>query len=167
MRGPFIHFAMSDNKISKFIFSSTHIMKYKIKKNLILILLYIKAMFWTVKFKFYRPSRGVLIERGSENKQEIYSRTLMPKSDFNKVALQLYSNYTLAWVFSSNFICGFIEITLWQGVLRQLYWNYTLAWVFSSNFICDFIEITLWQGVLRQLYWNHTLAWMFSCKFVA
>ena len=51
MRGPFIHFAMTDYEISKFIFSSTHIKKNKIKKNLILILLYKKAMFWTVKFK--------------------------------------------------------------------------------------------------------------------
>ena len=46
MRGPFIHFEMTDHEISKFIFSSTHM-----KKNLILILLYIKAMFRTVKFK--------------------------------------------------------------------------------------------------------------------
>ena len=51
MRGPFIHFAMTDYEISKFIFSSTHIKKNKIKKNLILILLYKKAIFWTVKFK--------------------------------------------------------------------------------------------------------------------
>ena len=51
MRGPYIHFSMTDHEISKFIFSSTHIRKNKIKKNLIFILLYIKAMFWVVKFK--------------------------------------------------------------------------------------------------------------------
>ena len=51
IRGPLKHFAMTDHEISKFIFSSTHIKKNKIKKNLILILLYKKAMFWTVKFK--------------------------------------------------------------------------------------------------------------------
>ena len=51
MRGPFIHFVMTNHEISKFIFSSTHIKKNKIKKNLILILLYKKAIFWTVKFK--------------------------------------------------------------------------------------------------------------------
>ena len=36
------------------------------------------------------PSRGVLIERCSENMQQIYRRALMSKCDFNKVALQLY-----------------------------------------------------------------------------
>ena len=51
MRGSFIHFAMTDHEISKFIFSSTHIKKNKMKKNLILILLYTKVMLWTVKFK--------------------------------------------------------------------------------------------------------------------
>ena len=51
MRGPFIHFAMTDNEISKFIFSNTHIKKNKTEKNLILILLYIKAIFRTVKLK--------------------------------------------------------------------------------------------------------------------
>ena len=46
IREPFIHFALTDHKISKFIFRSSHIKKdIKIKKNLILILLYIKTMF--------------------------------------------------------------------------------------------------------------------------
>ena len=35
MRGPSIHFEMTDHEIPKFIFSSTHIKKDKIKKNLI------------------------------------------------------------------------------------------------------------------------------------
>ena len=46
-----------------------------------------------------QPSRGALRKRCFENIQQIYSRTPMPKSDFNKVALQ------------SNFI----EITLRHG----------------------------------------------------
>ena len=37
-----------------------------------------------------QPPRGVLIKRCSENMQEIYRRTPVPKCDFNKVALQLY-----------------------------------------------------------------------------
>ena len=36
------------------------------------------------------PSRGVLRKRCSENMQQIYRRTRMPKCDFNKVAKQLY-----------------------------------------------------------------------------
>ena len=45
---------------------------------------------YTDKFlAFYhqrQPPRGVLKKRCSENMQQIYSRTLMPKCDFNKVA---------------------------------------------------------------------------------
>ena len=37
-----------------------------------------------------QPLRGVPRKRCSENMQQIYRRTPMPKSDFNKVALQLY-----------------------------------------------------------------------------
>ena len=36
------------------------------------------------------PFRGVIIKRGSENMQQIYRRTPMPKYDFNEVANQLY-----------------------------------------------------------------------------
>ena len=36
------------------------------------------------------PLRGVLQKRCSENMQQIYRRTPMPKSDFNEVEKQLY-----------------------------------------------------------------------------
>ena len=49
-----------------------------------------------------QPSRDVLRKRCSKNMQQIYRRTLMPKWDFNKVALQLHWNHTSAWVFSCN-----------------------------------------------------------------
>ena len=42
--------------------------------------------------------------------QQIYRRTTMPKCDFNKVALQLYWNQTLAWVFSYKFAAYFQNI---------------------------------------------------------
>ena len=32
--------------------------------------------------------------------QQVYWRTPMPKCDFNKVAKQLYRNYTSVWAFS-------------------------------------------------------------------
>ena len=50
-----------------------------------------------------QPPRGVPRKRCSENMQQIYRRTPMPKCDFNKVAKQLYWNRTLAWVFSCKF----------------------------------------------------------------
>ena len=53
------------------------------------------------------PSRRVLSKRCSENMQQIYRRTPMPKCDFNKVALQLYWNHTSAWVFSCKFAAYF------------------------------------------------------------
>ena len=37
-----------------------------------------------------QTSRGVRKKRWSENMQQIYKRTPMPKCDFNKVAQQLY-----------------------------------------------------------------------------
>ena len=42
------------------------------------------------KYDQKRPSEGVLRKRCSENKQQIYRRTLMPKCDCHKVALKLY-----------------------------------------------------------------------------
>ena len=61
-------------------------------------------------FLFYirkQPTRSVLKKRCSENKQQIYRRTPMPKCEFNKVAKQLYWNRTSAWVFSCKFAAYF------------------------------------------------------------
>ena len=52
-------------------------------------------------------SRGVLRKSFSENMQQIYRRTLMPKRDFNKVALQLYWYRTSARVFPCKFAIYF------------------------------------------------------------
>ena len=54
-----------------------------------------------------QPSRGVLRKRCSENMQQIYRRTPIPKCDFNKVALQIYWNCTLTWLFSCKFAAHF------------------------------------------------------------
>ena len=48
-----------------------------------------------------QPSRGVLKKRCSENIQQIYRRTPMPKCNFNKVALQS------SWMFSCKFAAYF------------------------------------------------------------
>ena len=50
-----------------------------------------------------QPVRGVLRKRCSENMQQIYSRTPMPKCDFNKV-------FTLPWVFSCKYTAFFQRI---------------------------------------------------------
>ena len=62
-----------------------------------------------------QPSRDVLMKRYSENMQQIYRRTPIPKCHFNIVAKQLYWNRNSAWVFSCEFtsyfkaasVCGF------------------------------------------------------------
>ena len=50
-----------------------------------------------------QPPGGVLSKRCSENMQQLYRRTPMPKCDFNKVA----SNRTSAWVLSCKFAAYF------------------------------------------------------------
>ena len=51
-----------------------------------------------------QPPRGVLNKRCSQNMQQIYRRTPMPKCVLNKV---VYSNHTSAWVFSCRFSAYF------------------------------------------------------------
>ena len=60
-----------------------------------------------VSFLDKQHSRGILRKRCSENMRQIYRRTPMPKCNFNKVALQLYLNPTLAWVLSCKFAAYF------------------------------------------------------------
>ena len=58
------------------------------------------------EFKFHSHVRGFMpikiyfLSTSRSSCPEVFLRKLMPKCDFNKVALQLYWNHTLAWVFS-------------------------------------------------------------------
>ena len=54
-----------------------------------------------------QSSIGVLIKSCSENLKQIYRRTPMSKCNFNKVALQLYWNYTSTLVVSCKFALYF------------------------------------------------------------
>ena len=54
-----------------------------------------------------QPSRCVVSKRCSENMQQIYRRTSMPKCDFNNVAKPEPAKETLAQAFS----CEFCEIS--------------------------------------------------------
>ena len=72
-----------------------------IKENIDWDALTIKTTFYGLTIKIQKQSRIVVPgKRFSENMQQTYRRTLMPKCDFNRVALQL---------------CNFIEIALRQG----------------------------------------------------
>ena len=61
----------------------------------------------------------------------------MPKSDFNKVALQLYENHTWTWVFSSKIVASF------QNTFSQEH-----LWKTASN-CCDQLRYKLDQ--IRQI----------------
>ena len=61
-----------------------------------------------------QPCSGVLRKRCSENMQQIYRRTLIPKYDFTKVVKQLYWNHTSAWVFSCKFNAYFQSTFSWD-----------------------------------------------------
>ena len=61
--------------------------------SVMLLILFSEIFAWVLSFVVIfqeQPSRGVLKKRCSENMQQIYRRTPMPKCNFNKVALQLY-----------------------------------------------------------------------------
>ena len=72
-----------------------------IKENIDWDALTIKTTFYGLTIKIQKQSPiDVPGKRFSENMQQTYRRTFMPKCDFNRVALQL---------------CNFIEIALRQG----------------------------------------------------
>ena len=50
-----------------------------------------------------QPPRDAPRKKCSENMQQIYRRTPIPKCDFSKVAKQLYWNRTSVWVLSCKF----------------------------------------------------------------
>ena len=61
------------------------------------------------------PSIGVLIKTCSENMQQIYRRTAMPKYDFNKVPKHLFRTY-----FHKNKSWGLL---LWILVINNKKWQ--------------------------------------------
>ena len=61
---------------------------------------YISGFLQYSRIEQKQPSRGVLRKSCSEDMQQIYRRTPMPKCGFNTVAMQLYWNHTSTWVFS-------------------------------------------------------------------
>ena len=59
----------------------------------------------------------------------------MPRCDFNKVALQLYGNYTSAWLLSCKFALyfqnSFSEKHLWRAAFEA---QFLLIWSEFENF---------------------------------
>ena len=103
-------------------------------------------------------------ERVFRKLQQTYRKTPMSICDFNKVALQLYYNPTLAWVFSCNFAAyfqkTFSQEHLWVAV-SVLYLFLEILNVFcfcrnrkvSSNFSSN-------NQSCENVFLNYFLAWL-------
>ena len=68
-------------------------MKLKFQQRTYRISLVSAIRFLKKDFDMKQPSRGVLGKRFSENMQQIYRRTPMPKCDFNTVAATLLKSH--------------------------------------------------------------------------
>ena len=114
-----------------------------------------------------QPFRGVLRKRYSENMQQIYRRTSIPKCDSNKFALQYYWNYTLAWVFACKFAAYFQKTFLkeHQWKVASVFYNKNVT-TFMLQLSCyNFFMIKisylrekndkLWQNMLLEK--NHSV----------
>ena len=75
--------------------------------------------------------RGCLKKRCSENMQQIYRRTHLPKNDSNKVVLQLHQNCTSTWIFSCKFAAYF----------RTPFPKNTFGWLFLNTLTTDFSNV--------------------------
>ena len=99
------------------------------KFNVLLIIIQInesgKAFYRRTLSNFQKqPYSSVPSKRYSENMQQIYCRTLMPRCDFNKAAMQLYWNRTSARVCSCKF-AAYFQINLLH-IFRTTFLNIPL-----------------------------------------
>ena len=94
---------------------------------IILSFTYPWRMIYHINTQQKQSPRGVPRKRCSENMQQIYRRTPMPKCDFNKVDEQLYlgcstSLYVVIWVVFGAVICNWDKIVPYTSrvVLKHL-----------------------------------------------
>ena len=78
-----------------------------------------------------QPSRDALSRRCSENMQQIYGRTPIPKSDSNKL------------------LCNFIELTLWHGCSPV-----NLLYIFRTTFTKNTSEWLLLHSLNAEMYFG-------------
>ena len=97
------------------------------------------------KYSEKQPSRGVLRKRYSENMQQIYRRTPLPKYDFNKVALQLgRSSVNLQHIFRPSFPKNI------SGHIRKVR-RYKIDKVVATSTLC------LTKSILQRKYFPDNL----------
>ena len=76
-------------------------------QNLMILFWYATCLWQVGSFFQKQPFRSVLRKKCSENMEQIYRRTPLPKCDFNNVAKKLYLNHTSACAFSCKSIACF------------------------------------------------------------
>ena len=91
--------------------------------------------YFSIKFSEVAVQRR-LRKRCSENMQQIYRRTSMPKCDFSKVAKQLYWNSTSVWMFSCKF-ASYFQNTLSKEPLRHGCSPVNLLHIFRTCFLTN------------------------------
>ena len=107
-----IHFLF----LANFIFAVSHLNKHPVvNSNTSKALTILQP-----KRKSYPPHRGVPRKSCSKDMQQIYRRTPTPQCDFNKIAVQLYWNHTLAWLFSCKhlFLKAPLDDCFWSCYLK-------------------------------------------------
>ena len=77
-----------------------------------------------------QPSRDVLIKRCSENMQQIYRRTPMPKCDFNNVAIEITLRHGC---FPVNFL--HIFRTYFQNIFSEVFLKQLWRTASTNNII--------------------------------
>ena len=89
-----------------------------------LVIKYGSLEFWRTVFSEQKQfRRDILLKTSYKNMQQIYGRTPVWKSDFNKVAKQLYWNRTSVRVLSSTFV-AFLQ----SNVLEQQHCGAASEW---------------------------------------
>ena len=115
------------------------------------MILSIVATYWRKQQN--QPCRGVLKKKCSENIQQIYGRTPMPKCEHCVKSVQIQS------FFWSVFSCILSE---YGEILRITSYSVRMRQNMDRKKLCVRPLFTQWK-----FYWNHTSAWVFSCKFHA
>ena len=91
-------------------------------------------------------SRAILTKRCSENMQQIYRRTLMPKCGFSENALQLYWNHTSAWIFSFTLLHIFGTLFLkntFGGLLLKNVVSFCSSSILLANVLAMKVNMSL------------------------
>ena len=121
----------------------------------LIISYYLRKFSWQEYYK--HSSRGDLIQRCSQNMQQIYRRTYIRKRGFHKIAKQLFRNYTFALVFSYKFA------TYFQNIFRTPLYKNTFEELLLKNLVSGRVSFFNWDSLHARLN-SHYKAWSYKKK---